>query len=450
MPGDAALPPLCFVLMPFGRKPDGAGGVIDFDAVYAELIAPSIKRARMDAIRADQEGVGGIIHKPMFERLIMCEYAVADLTTANANVFYELGVRHAMRPQSTVPIYAGASRLPFDVQGLRAVPYSLDGGRPDRVEEDVARLAAALEAARTHATDSPVYQLVDGLEPADISRLKTDVFRDRVQYEEGVKRQLAAARTGGEAGVDEVRAELGDISDSDVGVAIDLLLSYRAVEAWDKMIELTEEMPAPLGRSVLVREQKGLALNRVGRGDEAEQVLLEVIEQRGPSSETYGILGRIYKDRWQQAREGGQDALATGLLAKAIDAYLKGFETDWRDAYPGVNTVTLMEFVEPPDPRQRELLPVVRYSASRRLAGGRPDYWDHATMLELAVLASDESVANTHLGDALAAVREVWEPRTTLNNLKLIRDVRASRSQDVVWMDPILTALEDRATALAT
>src|SRR4029077_6839859 len=52
-------------------------------------------------VRADEEQSGGIIHKPMFERLILCEIAVADLTTANANVFYELGVRHAVKPATT-------------------------------------------------------------------------------------------------------------------------------------------------------------------------------------------------------------------------------------------------------------------------------------------------------------------------------------------------------------
>ena len=90
--------PLCFVLMPFGKKPDAGGSVVDFDAVHRELIAPAIEEAGLEPLRAEEEMTGGIIHKPMFERLILCEYAVADLTTANANVFYELGVRHAVRP----------------------------------------------------------------------------------------------------------------------------------------------------------------------------------------------------------------------------------------------------------------------------------------------------------------------------------------------------------------
>lgn len=115
--------PLCFVLMPFGRKPDAGGRVIDFDAVYRALIAPAIIAAGMQPIRADEERTGGVIHKPMYERLILCEYAVADLTTANANVYYELGIRHAVRPASTVLIFASDTRLPFDVGPLRGMPY---------------------------------------------------------------------------------------------------------------------------------------------------------------------------------------------------------------------------------------------------------------------------------------------------------------------------------------
>ena len=118
--------PLCFVVMPFGLKPDGRGGSVDFDAVYAELLAPAIRDAELEPLRADQDLVGGMIHKPMFERLILADYAVADLTTANANVFYELGVRHAARPYSTVLVSADVKAAPFDLAPDRVLPYALD------------------------------------------------------------------------------------------------------------------------------------------------------------------------------------------------------------------------------------------------------------------------------------------------------------------------------------
>jgi tetratricopeptide (TPR) repeat protein len=437
--------PLCFVLMPFGRKPDAAGRTVDFDRVYQELIAPAIAQADMEPLRADEEMTGAIIHKPMFERLILCDYAVADLTTANANVFYELGLRHAVRRWSTVLIFAeGGSQLPFDVAPLRALPYKLTpAGTPDAVELARRAVADRLKQARQAHADSPVFQLVDGF--PDIQRLKTDVFRDRVRYRDEVKAKLAAARKDGADAVRSVEASLGSIGDQEAGVVIDLFLSYRAVRAWDAMVALVEKMPAPLARSVMVQEQLALALNRAGRGEEAERVLLQLLDTQGPSSETYGILGRVYKDRWEAASKEGQTFLAEGLLDKAIDAYVKGFEADPRDAYPGINAVTLMEIRNPPDPRREQLVPVVSYAVERRIGATRPDYWDFATRLELAVLAKDRAAASSSLGRALAAVREPWEAETTARNLRLIREARAQRDEPVAWADEVERALTDRA-----
>jgi tetratricopeptide (TPR) repeat protein len=430
---DVAEPdPLCFVLMPFGRKSDGTGTSIDFDVVYEKLIAPAIRAAGLEPVRADEEITGGIVHKPMFERLILCEYAVADLTFANANVFYELGVRHAVRPYSTVLIFASDTRLPFDVELDRGLPYPLSpAGTPTDVDAVGKRLADRLIAARDASVDSPVFQLIEGF--PQIDRLKTDVFRDQVRYSATWKERLARARDQGLEAVQQAEHQLGDLPDVETGILIDLFLSYRAVKGYEEMVALAERMPRPLAKTPLVREQLGLALNRLGRRDEAERVLLKLIKERGPSSESYGILGRVYKDHWDDAKQTGERFLADGLLEKAIDAYLSGFEVDWRDAYPGINAVTLMEIHEPPDPRREELIPVVAYAAERRVASGEADYWDHATRLELAVLAKDETAAKRALAKALAMVREDWEPETTANNLKLIRDARKDRGEEVPW-----------------
>ncbi|MGB5987383.1 MAG: TRAFs-binding domain-containing protein, partial [Desulfobacterales bacterium] len=442
--------PLCFILMPFGRKPNLSGQLVDFDAVYRQLIAPAVSQVGLEAIRADQELAGGIIQKPMFERLLLCPFAVADLTTANANVLYELGIRHAARPWSTVPIFAAdGTRLPFDVSDLRALPYSLSrAGLPCDLERDKAALVKRLRAARSAAadqplTDSPIFQLVNGYPDitAQISSDKTDVFRDQVRYSQELKNRLAEARKRGVDALRSLEAELSEegitslegLCVQEAGVIIDLFLSYRAVEAWGEMVALAEKMPKLLCQTVLVQEQLALALKRTGQGERAEGVLLALIERRGPSSETYGILGRVYKDRWEKALNSQPAFVAESLLDKAIGAYLKGFESDWRDAYPGINALTLIELKSAPDPRKEELLPVVAYAVKRRIAAGDPDYWDFATQLELAVLARDKATALKAAGDALAAVRESWEPATTARNLRLIRQAREQRRESVPW-----------------
>jgi tetratricopeptide (TPR) repeat protein len=205
-------------------------------------------------------------------------------------------------------------------------------------------------------------------------------------------------------------------------------------------------MPLPLQRAKMMREQLGFALNREGRFAEAEKVLKEVIAEFGPSSETNALLGRIYKDRWDIAQK--QDLPeARALLKSAIDAYLAGFEADWRDAYPGINAVTLMEMLPKPDPRQAVILPVVRYSASRKAAKAA-DYWDHATLLELAVLARDSGDAQERLGDALAVARAGWELETTARNLSLIREMREGRGEDAAWIKRLEDMLKERAGRL--
>jgi MAP3K TRAFs-binding domain len=440
--------PLCFVLMPFGKKHDFAGTVIDFDAVYEKLIVPSIREAELEPIRADEEIVGGIIHKPMFERLILCQYAVADLTTANANVFYELGVRHALRPYSTVPVFAEGPRLPFDVAPIRALPYKLTKkGHPTEIDQCKAALVQLLQAARNAATDSPVFQLVDGLHPAAVDHTKTDVFQKQVQYSEQIKQQLAAARKQGLDAVKGIEKDLGNLADLEAGVVVDLFLSYRAVEGWQQMIELAARIPAPLQQAVMIQEQFALALNRAGQGDRAEQVLLAVLQRNGPSSETHGLLGRVYKDRWEAVSKAGS-AAAPALLDKAIDAYRKGFEADWRDAYPGVNAITLMEVREPPLADREKLKPLVRYAAERKIATAEPDYWDYATLLEIAVLESDENSARDALSKALACLRESWEAETTLRNLRLISNARAKRGSSLSWTASIENALETSRSTL--
>ena len=441
--------PLCFVLMPFGRKAEAGGGVLDFDAVYQTLIKPAIVEAGLQPLRADEEQTGGIIHKPMFERLILCEYAVADLTTANANVYYELGVRHAVRPRTTVLVFAQATRLPFDLGPMRGMPYELDAsGSPANCAQTRAQLTTLLREARQPSTDSPIFQLVEGMQPPDISRLKTDVFRSRVLYSTRLKDELARGRREGVEAIRAVKQQLGPIRDVEAGVVIDLFLSFRSVKAWGEMIAMVDEMAEPVARTVMVREQLGLALNRAGQGERAELVLLQLLKERGPSSETFGILGRVYKDRWEGAQQAGQAALAAGLLDKAIDAYVKGFQTDWRDAYPGVNAVTLMEVRESPDERRHELIAVVTYSVRRRVASGEPDYWDHATLLELAVLGRNEPEARSALGHALAALREGWEAETTVRNLRLISAARSRRNEDLPWTEELTRALDESAHRL--
>ncbi len=431
--------PFCFVLMPIGKRTLPAGILVDFDAIYREVVAPALQDAGLAPVRAD----GDCADEPTRERVILCDFAVADLSTAHP--CYELGQRDALRPGRTVLMFAeGSARPPMRCNLAISYRTGSDGAATNAAGVRAA-LLKRLQETPAPAGMTPLFQLLEGDAVPEVKRLKTDVFRERVNYSPQIKERLAAARKQGAEALQTIEREWGDLRKTEAGAVIDLFLSYRAVEAWRHMIELALRMPPPLGQTLLVQEQLGLALNRLGRADDAERLLKRLIAEHGPSSETCPLLGRVYKDSWDAARRAGDSSLAEAMLDEAISAYLTGFEADWRDAYPGINAVTLMELKNPPDPRRLKLLPVVTYAVERRIATGEPDYWDYATLLELAVLARDADAAADALRAAQARVREVWEPKTTLRNLQLIREAREQRQEIVSWERDIERSLEQSA-----
>lgn len=442
--------PFCFVFIPSGRLESSAGQPVDFDAVYAELIAPAVEQAGLEPYRVIDHGGDRLLRRSVLQGLILAEYAIADLTAASAALFYQLGVRDALRKGGTVTIAPEGHVLscPPAPAEVFAYPVSADG-QPTRLDIARQQLTQRLQGSTNAATDGQLLQLIDRPLPPEIEHTLTDVFRERVSYAPALKRRLEEARVGKQvATLRAIEDELGDLHDCEAGVLVDLLLSYRALSAWDEMIALVEKMPAPLARSIMVEEQLAFALNRIGQQMQAQSSLQALIARRGPSSETFGLLGRVHKDGWEAAKRAGEPKLAEARLNDAIETYLKGFEADWRDAYPGINAATLMELHEPPDPRRDALIPIVIYAAERRIAAGTPDYWDYATLIEAAVLGRDRDRAESAFTSALAAVREAWEPGTTARNLRLIREAREGRGERLLWADELEKELERKALEL--
>lgn len=454
---------LCFVDMPFGKKPDLASGTeIDFDHIYKTAIKPAIEEVGLEPVRGDEEKTGGIIHSAMFARLLLAQYVVADLTLANANVFYELGIRHAAKPFTTVPIFANVHPLPFDVGLIRALVYHLDKGR--LTDEAAGNLKAELKKRldfAIHGTsakpDSPLFELIRDFPGIDLPHDVTDAFREQVKYEEQFRQSLAQARAKPSdderrVALLEIQKDLGDLKTVERVVLVDLMLSFRAVGAWDEMANLCEAFPDYLQDMVLVRQQWGFALNRrngPGDRDRAVKTLEDLIKEHGTDPETLGILGRVHKDRYKDAKKKGS-IMASAALDDAIAAYTKGFESDPRDYYPGVNAVTLL--IEKGDAealKQAErLVPLVSFAVARRGGASSNDYWDLATVLELACIGNEWSVAASVLPKVLAAANESWKPETTLGNLILLKQARSRQGMSVPELDEIMEHVRQRVEEL--
>ena len=448
---------LCFVDMPFGQKPDlKSGVVVDFDQIYNEAIKPAIEACGLEALRGDEERTGGIIHGAMFARLLLAEFVVADLTLANPNVFYELGIRHAAKPFTTVPIFANVSALPFDVALVRAVGYELKKGKltkaaAKKLKSQLSkRLCDAISGAATH--DSPLFQLIPKFPGIDLPEEVTEAFKDRIRQAEEFREILSSARAQsgreGREALLKIRRELGDLKTVQRAVLIELMSSFRDAEAFDELVELYNSFPAPVKEYVIVRQQFALALNRRNQSDDREKalkILDELLENRGPDPETLGIKGRIHKDIYMEAARAGR-ITAAAALDDAIDAYTKGFEADPRDYYPGVNAINLLMQKDDTEALKEvaRLLPLVSFAVERRGGASSSNYWDLATVLELACIGDDWATANRVLPKAILAAINSFETATTLGNLRLLKRARERTAREVAKLDGILNEFSVR------
>jgi hypothetical protein len=458
---------VCFVDMPFGKKPDLASGVeVDFDQIYDMAIAPAIAEVGLEPVRGDRERTGGVIHSQMFGRLLLSEYVVADLTLSNANVFYELGIRHLARPFTTVPIFAAVHAIPFDVSLVRAIPYSLEKGKltaeaAAKLKADlVSRLSAAVEGSAS--MDSPIFQLIPGFPVIDLPNSVTEIFQNKVKSSDDFRKRLADARakpsdTERLDALLEIRRTLGNLRVAQRDVLMDLLLSLRDVSgdsrAWDEMVKLSDEFPDQLKSNAVVRQQRALALNRrngPGDRDEAKRILELLLTEKGADPETLGILGRVHKDRYKDFQEK-HSILAAAALDDAIAAYTKGFESDPRDYYPGVNAITLLLEKGDADSLKEadRLVPLVTFAVSRRGGMASADYWELATVLEVGAVSSDWSTVGKVLPKTLAATSESWKIKTTLDNLVLLKLARERSNQLSADLAEVIQCFQERYDELA-
>ena len=168
----AAAVTTCFVIMPFGEKADVSGVVVDFDVIYDKILGPAIRAAGVTPFRADQAAEGGLIHRKMIEHIHRDPVAVVDISLLNPNVFYELGVRHALRRAVTVLVRRRGTTLPFNISNLSVIEYD---------ESDEEQLVEAMHSITTF--------IANGLAKLENDSLVHEVIDIHIQTkQEGLKR----------------------------------------------------------------------------------------------------------------------------------------------------------------------------------------------------------------------------------------------------------------------
>jgi len=154
----------CFIIMPFGEKVDAAGQHINFDHVYKYIITPPLKKLGLDVVRCDEIPNPGSIHRDMLSHIRYDDLAIVDITTLNPNVFYELGVRHALRPSGTILLRRKGTQSPFNIQGMRTFEYDVD---LESAAVAQTKLTEVIQhALNNRGTDSLVHDVFPDLTPA--------------------------------------------------------------------------------------------------------------------------------------------------------------------------------------------------------------------------------------------------------------------------------------------
>lgn len=147
----------CFVIMPFSKK-EVDGVEIDFDNIYDTIFAPAIaavdlpEGGKLIPKRTDKDYASGIIDIEMHSYLEYSRFALVDITGLNANVFYELGIRHHANQSGTAIFRQGEKAIPFDIKSIKAFPYEYQPS--DKIKESQQLITKVL-------TDSLLYNRID-------------------------------------------------------------------------------------------------------------------------------------------------------------------------------------------------------------------------------------------------------------------------------------------------
>ncbi len=329
-----------FVVRPFGTKKDRNQNEVNFDAVQEQLIVPALEcvgvdgRTTLDILRA------GNIRVDMFQRLLTADLVVADLSIDNANVFYELGIRHALREKRTFMLRCEGDKYPFDLQTDRYFIYQRENPAAS-LEQLVAALRQTLNSEEQ---DSPVFKLLPNLQAQDRSRFLAVPMDFREEVE-----QASASRQAGDLELLGVEARgLEWVSEGlrVVGRAQFRLKAFKGARAtWDAVRKFD---PKDREANTLL----GTIYQRLGDLTRSDQALRRVLERKDVASydraEVHSLLGRNAKTQWKAdwerlpAEQQRQRALRSGFLEDSFKAYAGAFNEDLNHYYPGLNALGLL------------------------------------------------------------------------------------------------------------
>ncbi|MEO8592941.1 MAG: tetratricopeptide repeat-containing protein [Candidatus Solibacter sp.] len=390
--------------------------MLDLDKSYRYIIKPAAEAAGYECVRADEIQHAGNINVPMYQQLLNADVVIADVSTYNPNAFYELGVRHALKPYTTITIAEDKLVFPFDVGQIAIRTYrhmgeGIDFGEVERMRSELEK--AIRIVGEQAACDSPVYTFLRDLRPPALAKAE-------------VERALAASAPADSAPQPTIRTLMDQadaaIDKSDFITAKSLLAIVRTMMPMDSYV--AQRLALATYKSKLPNPEAAL--------NEAAVILETLAPATSTDTETLGLYGAVHKLLWD----------ATGVpahLDRAIWAHEKGLYVK-NDYYNGINLAFLLnvrsalsgsepaeaiaDFVTARRIRRRVLALCQTLLDATPVPQGPDRYWIKATIAEAHAGVGDDTRAKELLEDAKAQPGVAsWMIRSTEERLEKLREI---------------------------
>jgi len=158
----------CFVIQPFDNGP--------FDKRYQDVLDPAIRAAGLEPYRVDHDPAASIPIDQIESGIRASSICLADISTDNPNVWFELGF--AIAAQREVVILCSASRrdrFPFDVQHRNVITYTTESSSDfvelkDKITKRLKAILAKGSRIEAAASISPIAD-VEGLAQHEVVAL---------------------------------------------------------------------------------------------------------------------------------------------------------------------------------------------------------------------------------------------------------------------------------------
>ena len=318
----------CFVIIGYGKKTsyvNGKARELDLDQTYTILIKPVFDALGIPCYRAIDKNTSGSIDKLMLAEIKNAYIALADISTLNANVMWELGVRHALKPHHTIMICEKAqmAAIPFDINSfvIHQYTHSEEGIPYTEVERFRKYLTETVEKILRQeppVNDSPVFTFL----------------ADELLNE-----------SASEQAMQEVKAEQEDAGSfvsivqnaEDAKKRNDFEEALRWLELARKLatanMTLKDDLSFIIARQALCTYKSEKPSKREALVA-AEKILAELNPLESGNLELLGLSGAISKRLFELCED-------VACLDNAVLAYERGFQLK-QDYYNGINAAFML------------------------------------------------------------------------------------------------------------